>query len=305
MQKFLLFLGALLTTCATQANPINIYYTVGVGPSFGLIPTTIATLEHANATQSKYKFTIDFKPGANGLLAVKAIDKDPVNRIVGVGPHFLRHVENKTVSMNDYVPVEFTGYDMCTGVVANIGDTKLGIDSLEGLRGKTITVGTLSPASPAFSTAVELSKRYGFVPKFVAFESDNAGFQALVNNHGINFAFINPERYLQHLPENPKLQLLAVHCPKRLESMPHVKTLAEQNIHVPTVFNMMLAKSNMPAQQRKEIGKILADSRDAIDLWTKMPHLSRPTGPDWHYTRLYEQQSFMAKVATIGKQATQ
>lgn len=302
MKKILLFVAALVCSIAIKANPINIYYTVGVGPSFGLIPTTIATLEHANASQSKYKFTIDFKPGANGLLAVRAIDKDPVNRIVGIGPHFLRHVENKTISMDDYVPVELTGYDMCTGVVTNIGDTKSGIDSLEAFRGKTITVGTLSPASPAFSTAVELSKRYGFVPKFVAFESDNAGFQALVSNHGINFAFINPNLYLQYLPENPKLQLLAMHCPQRLKSMPHVKTLAEQNIHVPTVFNMMLAKSNMPSQQRKEIGKILADSRDAIGLWDKMPHLSRPTGPDWHYTRLYEQQSFMTKLALNGKQ---
>jgi tripartite-type tricarboxylate transporter receptor subunit TctC len=300
MQKLLMFFASLLITCVVSANSsINIYYTVGVGPSFSLIPSTIAALEHANATQSKYKFTIEFKPGANGLLAVKSLDKDPVNRIVGVGPHFLRHVENNSIAIDDYVPVESTGFDMCTGVITNVGDTKLGIDSLEAFRGKTITIGTLSPASPAYTTAVELSKRYGFIPKFVAFDSDDAGFQALVSNHGINFAFNSPKKYLQYLPENSNLNLLAMHCPKRLESMPHVKTLTEQNIHVPIIFNMLLAKSNMPAHQRKEIGKIIADSQDAVGLWTTRPHLSKPTSPNWHYTRLYEQQSFMTKSKVV------
>ena len=304
MQKFLLLLGALLVTFTAHASPINIYYTVGVGPSFGLIPSTMATLEHANASQSKYKFIIDFKPGANGLLAVKSIDKDPIQRIVGIGPHFLRHVENNTVTLDDYVPVESTGYDICTGVITNIGDVGQGIDSLAAYKGKTVNVGTLSPGSPAFTTAIELSKRYGFIPKFVAFDSDDAGFMAMVGNHGINFAFNSPKKYLKYLAENPNLKLLAVHCPKRIESMPNVKTLAEQNIHVPNIFNMLLAKTTMPAPQRKEIGKILADSQDAINLWTKIPHLRKPSSPTWHYSRLYEQHSFIAgtKVATIGKQ---
>jgi tripartite-type tricarboxylate transporter receptor subunit TctC len=304
MQKFLLFLGALLITCATQANPINIYYTVGVGPSFGLIPTTLATLEHANVSQSKYKFIIDFKPGANGLLAVKALDKEPTQRIVGIGPHFLRHVENSSISINDYVPVEETGYDICTGVITNIGDTAQGIDSLAAYKGKTVNVGTLSPGSPAFTTAVELSKRYGFIPKFVAFDSDDAGFMALVGNHGINFAFSPPFKYSKYLTENPNLKLLAVHCPTRIKGVPNVKTLAEQNIHVPNIFNMLLAKTAMPAQQRNEIGKILAASEDATNLWSIVPHLRKPNSTDWHYSRLYEQHSFIAaaKVATIGKQ---
>lgn len=294
MRNFLISIVVLLMSLKALANPINIYYTVGHGPSNGLTPITIAILEHANATQSKYNFIIDFKPGANGLLAVKSLDKDPINRIVNVGPHFLRHVNNNSIAIDDYVPVETIGYDMCTGVITNVGDTKLGIDSLEAFRGKTITVGTLSPSSPAYITAVELSKRYGFVPKFVAFDSDDAGFNALVSNHGINFAFHHPKKYLQYLPTNPNLKLLAVLCPKRMESWPHVKTLTEQNINVPLVFNMSLAKSAMPVHQRQEIGKILANSTDKMGLFDSRPHLSKPTSPNWHHARLHEQLSFIA-----------
>ena len=304
MQKMLLFITSLLFTFVVRAEPINIYYTVGVGPNFGLIPSLMNTLEHANASQTKYKFTVDFKPGANGLLAVKALDKDSNNRIVGIGPWFLGHVRNGVVPIIDYMAVEESGYDMCAGVVANVGNTSKGIDSLEAYRGKEIVVGTLSPASPAYTTAVELSKRYGFIPKFVAFKSDNDGFLALVGNHGINFAFASPVNYQAHATNNSKLQILAVHCPSRIESMPNVKTLAEQNIHVPTIFNMLLAKSSMPAQQRQEIGKLLAASNDATNFWTAQPHLKKPTSPNWHSNRLNEQNEFLtgAKLAVNGKQ---
>lgn len=304
MQKILLFVTALLSSIAIKAEPINIYYTVGVSPNFGPITSLMNTLEHANASQTKYKFTIDFKPGANGLLAVKTLDKDSNNRIVGIGPWFLGHVRNGVVSIKDYTAVEETGYDMCAGVVTNVGSTGKGIDSLEAYRGKEIVVGTVSPASPAYTTAVELSKRYGFLPKFVAFKSDNDGFLALAGNHGINFAFASPDNYQAHVTNNPKLQILAVHCTSRIASIPNVKTLAEQNIHVPPIFNMMLAKSSMPAQQRQEIGKLLAASNDATHLWTAQPHLKKPTSPSWHNSRLNEQNEFLAgtKLAVIGKQ---
>lgn len=304
MQKMLLFITALLFTFVVRAEPINIYYTVGVGPNFGLIPSLMTTLEHANASQTKYKFTVDFKPGANGLLAVKTLDKDPNNRIVGIGPHFLGHVRNGVISLKDYTAVEEAGYDMCTGVITNVGSTSKGINSLEAYRGKEITVGTLSPASPAYTTAVELSKRYGFIPKFVAFKSDDEGFLALAGDHGINFAFSPPFKYQEHVVSNPKLQLLAVHCPSRIAGVPNVKTLAEQNIHVPPIFNMVIAKSNMPTQQRQEIGKLLAASQDATNLWSVKPHLKKPSSPSWHSIRLNEQYDFLVgtKLAVIGKQ---
>lgn len=304
MQKILLFVTALLSSIAIKAEPINIYYTVGVGPNFGPITSLMNTLEHANASQTKYKFTIDFKPGANGLLAVKTLDKDSNNRIVGIGPWFLGHVRNGVVSINDYTAVEESGYDMCAGVVTNVGSTSRGINSLENYRGKEIVVGTVSPASPAYTTAVELSKRYGFIPKFVAFKSDNDGFLALAGNHGISFAFASPDNYQAHVANNPKLQILAVHCTSRIASIPNVKTLAEQNIHVPPIFNMMLAKSSMPAHQRQEIGKLLAASNDATHLWTAQPHLKKPTSPNWHSSRLNEQNEFLAgtKLAVNGKQ---
>jgi tripartite-type tricarboxylate transporter receptor subunit TctC len=304
MQKILLFITALVFALVAKAEPINIYYTVGVGPNFGLIPSLVATLEHANANQTKYKFILDFKPGANGLLAVKTLDKEANNRIVGVGPHFLGHVRNGVISLKDYAAVEETGYDICTGVITNVGSTSKGLDSLEAYRGKEITVGTLSPASPAYTTAVELSKRYGFIPKFVAFKSDDEGFLAIVGNHGINFAFSPPKKYHQYLSENPNLQLLAVHCPSRIATVPNVKTLAEYQIHVPPIFNLVLAKSSMPAQQRQEIGKILAASEDATNIWTSIPHLRKPYSASWHGTRLQEQHDFLSgtKLALNGKQ---
>lgn len=288
-----MFLIFALLTLNINAEPIDIHYKTGVAPTFGLSPMMIKTVEHANATQNKYRFVLEFKPGANGMLAVKALDKDPAHSIVGVGPHFLKHLVEEKIKKEDYVPVENAGYDICTGVITNVGKTEQGLDSLESMRGKEVRVGTLSPASPAYLTAVELSKRYGFIPKFVGYKSDDEGFLAIVGNHGINFAFSPPKKFAKFKTENPNLQLLAVHCPKRMPDVPDIKTLAEHGIHLPPIFNLFVAKKEMSASMRKEIGQILANSQDAVNLWKTIPHLIKPDSANWQVNRLREQEQFM------------
>ena len=293
MKKFvaLVLVGSLGLTAV--ANPIEVRCTTGVGPNFGLSPALMKVFEHANATQTKYKFVPEFKPGANGLIAIKALDSHSETSIVGVGPYFLKHTIGNKLKKEDYKPVEHAGYDICTGVITNIGDTAKGLDSLEAYRGKTVNVGTVSPASPAYLTAVELSKKYGFIPKFVNFNSDDDGFQAIVADHGINFAFSPPKKYRMFKDQNPKLQLLAVHCPTRMADAQHIKTLAEYSVTLPHIFNLYMAKSSMPAERREEIGKILAHSQIETGMFKAYPHLMPPSAPTWQVDRLTEQEQFI------------
>jgi tripartite-type tricarboxylate transporter receptor subunit TctC len=293
MKKFSTLVTACLLSIATFAEPLEIRCTTGVGPTFGLSPAMMKVFEHANSTQTKYKFVPEFKPGANGLISIKALDAHPESSIVGVGPHFLKHTVSNKLKKEDYKPVEHAGYDICTGVITNIGETAKGLDSLEAYRGKTVNVGTVSPASPAYLTAVELSKKYGFIPKFVSFNSDDDGFQSIVGNHGINFAFGPPKKFRMFKDQNPNLQLLAVHCPTRMQDAPDIKTLAEHRIKLPNIFNLYMAKSAMPAERREEIGKILARSQIETGMFKAYPHLMPPTNEGWQLTRLIEQEQFV------------
>jgi hypothetical protein len=47
----------------------------GTSPSQPNVATYIRTLDAANKIQDKYEFVIEMKPGANGALALKAMDQ--------------------------------------------------------------------------------------------------------------------------------------------------------------------------------------------------------------------------------------
>ena len=53
------------------------------------------------------------------------------------------------------------------------------------------------------------------------------------------------------------MQMLAMSCPKRHPEAPNVKTLIEQGVTAPYVFNTVVAGRAMPEDKRQELGKIL------------------------------------------------
>ena len=58
--------------------------------------------------------------------------------------------------------------------------------------------------------------------------------------------------------------MLGLNCPIRSTQAPGLKTLREQGVNAPIIFNMLVANKAMPAEKRKEIAAILDQSTVAI-----------------------------------------
>ena len=86
------------------------------------------------------------------------------------------------------------------------------------------------------------------------------------------------EGFAAFKPKNNNLQVLAVSCPSRMTAMPGVKTLKEQGIDAPFVFNILVANKSMDDDRRTKIRAILtlAADRMGADAFMKLSGLLPP-----------------------------
>ncbi len=249
--------------CAGASAKETITLVIGVTSTHSSVPLILKTLEKANGLQKKYNFAPEFKPGAQGVIAVKYMDMSPLNRISGIAPSFVENVKSGQLAESDYVPVSAQG-DACWAVITNVGDTQQGIGSLSSVKGKEIVVGGTGFGNATHLTSLILAEKYGFKVKYVVFK---ANFDALVNmvgDHGVNFVVDRVAAYNQFKGKQPKLQILGINCHGRNHQMPEVKTLREQGADTPMIFNMIVANKIMPDEKRREIGSILDQAQAAI-----------------------------------------
>ena len=194
-------------------------------------------IARANELQNKYNFVIEFKPGGNGVVAIKYMDLSPQNRIVGVAPAFIENARTGLINENDYVAIHAPG-DVCWALITNVGDTRRGVASLEDLRGKSVTVGGTGYGNAAHITSLMLAEKYGFQVKYIVFKSNFDAVVNMVGNHGINMALEGINVYNQFKDKNPALQILGFNCVARSDSMPELRTLREQGFDAPIIFNI-------------------------------------------------------------------
>lgn len=233
----------------------------GTAPSQPNVATYMRTLDVANKLQDKYEFIIEMKPGANGALALKNMDLNPLSRIATVAPAFVENAKQGLINEADYVPILGQG-DACWAIITNIGDTKKGVASLKGQR--EIVVGGTGFGNASHITAIMLGEKYGFDVRYVVYR---ANYDALVNmagNNDVNFVIERIQNYKIFKEKNPRLQVLGINCPKRNPIMPEIKTLKEQGFDTPTIFFTVVANAKMPEAKRNEIGKILQDAQAQI-----------------------------------------
>lgn len=265
MLKFLFVILSFLlvnaTTMAQQAETITIV--APHSPSQNSTPFTLKLIEKANFIQAKYNFVVEFKPGAMGVAGIRYMDSSPSNRIVGVAPAFIENTKNGLIVESDYVPVSGHG-DVCWALISNIGNTATGIESLSKFKGKEVTVGGTGIGNAAHVTALMLGEKYGFTVKYVVFKSNFDAVVNIVGDNGVNLALENISTYHQFKEKQPNLQMLGLNCSMRSVQAPGLKTLREQGVNAPIIFNMLMANKAMPVEKRKEIGAILDQSMVTI-----------------------------------------
>lgn len=260
-----LIASLLLTVCGSvyAQNKETITVIVPAAPTQSSTPLVLKVIDRANELQNKYLFVADFKPGANGVLALRHMDASPMNRIAGIAPAFIENAKSGSINESDYVPVHANG-DVCWAVITNVGDGRRGVDSLADLRGQEIVVGGVGYGNAAHITSLLLAEKYGFRVRFVIFKSNFDAVVNMVGNNGVNMALESINTYNQFKDRQSKLQMLGYNCVARSSQAPELRTLREQGINAPMIFNITMANRAMPEDKRKELGKILDDATLAI-----------------------------------------
>lgn len=255
MKKLLLSLLLASASTAFAAETISIQNPYG--PSHSATPGTLRILKEANEMQSEFNFVFEYKPGGQQVIAVKEMDKSPENRLAIIAPAYVKNTMTGKLNRDDYVPLQALG-DACWAVISNKGNEAGGVASLKGQT--EMVVGGVGIGNAAHLTSLLVGEKYGFKVNYVVFKSNNDALVNMAGNNGVNFVIDKIEGYEAFKTKNPDLQVLAASCPTRLAGAPNVKTLQEQGINAPYIFNITVANKAMPKDKRDRIAKVLNDA---------------------------------------------
>jgi tripartite-type tricarboxylate transporter receptor subunit TctC len=244
MKKTILTLLLGISTSVFSAEQIKIYSPYSPGHSG--TPALLRIIDEANASQNVYKFNLEFKPGANQLLAIRALDE---KSLAIIAPAYVENVQEGKINEKDYVPVHAFG-DACWAVVTN--------KPLKGA--KEFTVGGVGFGNAAHLTSLALGEKYNFNVRYVVFKSNNDALVNMAGNNGVEMVIDKFENYEGLKTKNPAMEMIAASCPKRLPQAPNIKTLKELGIDAPYIFNIMMAHRDMPSARRDVIKQILNDA---------------------------------------------
>jgi tripartite-type tricarboxylate transporter receptor subunit TctC len=252
MKKLLFVLLTCVATTSMAAETISIASPYSASHSG--TPAMFKIINEANLAQTKYNFILEFKPGGEQLIAVKYMDEKPQTRLSIIAPKFVEHTRSGKLNRNNYVPIHALG-DACWAVITNTGNMNQGVSSLRGQQ--ELTVGGVGIGNAAHITALELGEQFNFAVRYIPFKSNFDALILLVSDQSINMVVERVSSYKQYQDKNLNVTVLGMSCPTRHPDLPQVKTLVEQGVNAPYVFNITIANKNMPEAKRKELASIL------------------------------------------------
>lgn len=213
-------------------------------------PAMMKIVDRANASQSIYKFSLEFRPGGNQIIAVKSLD---ANSLAIIAPAYVENIEAGKLDERDYIPVHALG-NACWAVIAN-----------KPIKGsKEFVVGGVGFGNAAHLTSLALGEKYGFKVRYVVFKSNNDALVNMAGNNGVEFVVDRYEAYDALKDKNTKMYPFAASCPTRLPQAPKLKTMKELGFDTPYVFNITIAHKDMPKARISAISTILNDAQKEI-----------------------------------------
>jgi len=242
--KYILSLLLLISSVAFAGETVTI--ASPYSPSHSGTTALRLVVDEANKQQDKYNFIIEFKPGGQQILSVQFMDQDPQNRLSIIAPAFVENTQAGKLNADNYVPVYSLG-DACWAVITNT-DLK---------NTKDLTVGGVGVGNATHLTALELSEKYKFSVTYVVFKSNFDALLLMAGDNSINLVIDRPSSYEQFKLKNPKMKIHGLSCPTRHPAYPDIKTLKEQGVNSPYIWNIVIANKEMPANKQAELGKIL------------------------------------------------
>jgi len=244
MKKTIIILTFLFSSWAQAQESIKIYSPYSPGHS--ATPALMKLVDEVNSLQSLYRFQVEFKPGANQLLAVRALDD---KSLAIIAPAYVENVQEGKLNERDYVPVYAFG-DACWAVITNKSLTNA----------KEFTVGGVGFGNAAHLTALALGEKYKFTVRYIVFKSNNDALINMTGNNGVELVIDKFENYDGLKTKNQSMNMIAASCPKRLPQAPNIKTIKELGIDAPFIFNIMMAHRDMPSGRKVALQQILNEA---------------------------------------------
>ena len=249
-------LGLVLSLFLTSSYSQEIITVVNAqGPSQGMTPQIFKVLEEANKIQNNYKFVQEFKQGAFESIGIRFALESPHNRIVTITNSAVEAEYRGLVDLTRLTPV-FSHGSACWAVITNFGNSRNGLNSIRDNPPKELTVGGPAIGGAAHLMALEIGKKYNIPVRYILFRGGSDALVHMAGNNDINFTTDRIHSYQGLAMKNDSLRALAVSCPERHKAEPDVKTLIEQGINAPYIFQFTLASKDMPEQRRRDIEEI-------------------------------------------------
>jgi tripartite-type tricarboxylate transporter receptor subunit TctC len=264
MKKIFTFLILAISSLAMAKEKITIFYPYSASASS--TPATIRLLDEANKIQQDIEFILEFKPGGNQSISVKAMEQNPVNSLSLIAPAYIENSREGIIERNNHTPVWSLG-NACWAVITNLGKTENGLDSLAGV--PEITVGGVGYGNATHLTSIMLGEKFNFKTRYIVFKSNTDALVNLAGNNGVNLVIDKVENFLS-FKIKLDIQVLGVSCPTRINLLPNVKTLSEQGINAPMVFNIIISHRDMHSDKRNKIRAILDNAANNIGSQTFM-----------------------------------
>lgn len=251
--KYLIFIVTMLfmrNLFAQEAITIYSPYS----PSHSGTPATLKILEQANQLQDKFRFRLEFKPGGEQILAVKKMDESPENSLAIIAPKYVEHTVSGKLDRKNYIPVHALG-DACWAIISNLGDESLGLSSLKS--NSEIVVGGVGYGNATHLTSLQVGEKFGVNVRYIVFKSNFDALMLMASNGSVNLVVERIVNYENLKTKAPDLKLLGLSCPTNNVRYPQVKTIKQQGITAPFVFNITVSNKAMSEDKRQEISKIL------------------------------------------------
>ena len=218
-------------------------------------------MEKANTAQPQYNFILELKPGGNGLVALKDMDRTPATSLGLINAGYAQNIMDNLLNETNYVPVMALG-DACWFVVSNQGNEQQGLKSLTG--GKDLVMASVGIGTATHLASMEIAEKINHPIRFISFKSAGEANIVLAGENGVHISVMSHNEFTNLKTRNPRLQRLAVHCERRLPDAPGVATTKQQGITAPYIFNTIVANVNMPPAKLQEIKIILNNAVVAV-----------------------------------------
>lgn len=285
MKKISAFILLVASSLVSAKEKITVFYPYAASASS--TPAIIRLLDESNKIQQDVEFVLEFKPGGNQSISVKSMEQSFTNSLSLIAPAYIENSRAGIIDRTNHTPIWSLG-NACWAVISNLGKTENGLTSLSGI--SEINLGGVGYGNATHLTGIILGEKFNFKTRYIVFKSNTDALVNLAGNNGVNLAIDKVENFLS-FKLKADIQVLGVSCPTRIDTLPNIKTLSEQGITAPMVFNIIISHKDMPVNKKNKIRLIFNKAAENIGSQTFM-QLSglRPTqfdniSPTEFYTR--------------------